>query len=78
MDNNTQLVCIAIFRFTYRANILQGLLKAEGIESYVTSSSMFRQIDSAKLMVSSEDLEKARKILQDNKHEFDEEELEEL
>jgi hypothetical protein len=72
------LVCVAIFRFTYRANILQGLLKEAGIESWVNSSSVFRQIDSVKLMVNSDDLVKARNIIEKNREEFSSDEMEAL
>jgi len=72
------LVCVAIFRFTHRANILQGLLKDAGIESWVNSSSVFRQIDSVKLMINSDDLIKAREIIEKNKEEFPSDEMEVL
>ena len=76
--NDSQLVCIAIFRYAYRANILQGLLKEADVDSWINSSSVFRQIDSVKLMVSSDDLTKAREIMKANRHEFTKEEMEEL
>ncbi len=75
-ENKSHLVCIAIFRYTYRADILKALLKEAGIESYVNSSSVFRQIDSTKLMVNSDDLVKAREVLHANKAEFSDEEME--
>jgi hypothetical protein len=76
-DDN-YLVCVAIFRYTYRANILQNLLEEAGIKSWINSSSVFRQIDSVKLMVNSDNLVKARKIIEDNREEFSVDEMEAL
>ena len=77
-ENNSQLICIAIFRYTYRANLMKTLLQDAGINSWVNSSSVFRQIDSVKLMINSNNLSKAREIIQANRHEFTTEEMEEL
>lgn len=77
-NNKSQLVCIAIFRYTYRANLMQNLLKEANIESWINSSSVFRQIDSVKLLINSDDLLKARSIIQANRDEFTNEEMEEL
>ncbi|MEA1875195.1 MAG: hypothetical protein U9N51_12335 [Bacteroidota bacterium] len=76
--DDKHLVCVAIFRYTHRANILQGLLKEAEIESWVNSSSVFRQIDSVKLMINSEHLLKAREIIEKNRDEFSAEEMEAL
>lgn len=76
--DDKHLVCVAIFRYTHRANILQGLLKEAGIDSWVNSSSVFRQIDSVKLMINSDDLLKAREIIDKNKEEFPSDEMEAL
>ncbi len=76
--DDKHLVCVAIFRYTYRANILQGLLKEVGIESWINSSSVFRQIDSVKLMVNSEHLIKAREIINQNRKDFSADEMEAL
>lgn len=76
--DDKHLVCVAIFRYTHRANILQGLLKEAGIDSWVNSSSVFRQIDSVKLMINSDNLLKAREIIAKNKEEFSSDEMEAL
>ena len=73
-----KLVSLAMFRYSHRAYFLQALLKEAGIESQVSTSSMFRQIDSARVIVSIEDIAKAREILIANRHEFSDDEIEEL
>ncbi|MFP4664265.1 MAG: hypothetical protein ACLFM1_07530 [Bacteroidales bacterium] len=78
MDNSSNLISLAMFKYTHRAHILQSLLSEAGIESSVTSSSVFRQIDSAKVLIKQEDLLKARQVLKDNIHEFSEDEIETL
>ncbi|MEA3447046.1 MAG: DUF2007 domain-containing protein [Bacteroidota bacterium] len=76
--DNYDLVTLALFRYAYRANILQSILNEAGIESVVTTSSMFRQIDSAKVQVNQNDLNEARRVLQENRGEFGTDEIEEL
>ncbi|MFO7789950.1 MAG: putative signal transducing protein [Bacteroidota bacterium] len=79
MENeNNNLVTLALFRFVHRANMVQALLNDAGIKSVVYSSSMFKQIDTVKLQVHQKDLEKARKVLRDNKAEFGSDEFEAL
>ena len=75
---NDKLVSLAMFRYSHRAHILQALLKEAGIESQVSTSSVFRQIDSAKVIVNMDDITKAREILIANRHEFSDDEIEEL
>ncbi|MGC9330256.1 MAG: hypothetical protein ACP5DZ_00055 [Bacteroidales bacterium] len=75
---NNNLVTLALFRYAYRANILQSILKEAGIESVVTTSSVFKQIDSIKLQVNQKDLSEARRILQENMGMFETDDIEEL
>jgi hypothetical protein len=75
---NKNLITLALFRYAYRANLLQSILNEAGIESVVTTSSMFKQIDSVKLQINQEDFDDARRVLQENRDEFGKEEMEEL
>jgi len=77
MDSNN-LISLAMFRYSHRAHILKSLLEEAGIEAMVTTSSVFRQIDSAKVLVNQADLTKAKKVLQDNLHQFEDSEIETL
>jgi hypothetical protein len=77
-EEKNNLVTLALFRYGYRANILQSILSEAGIESVVTTSSMFKQIDSVKVQVNQKDLNEARRVLQENRGEFGKDEMEEL
>ncbi|MDA3818981.1 MAG: hypothetical protein PF590_00695 [Candidatus Delongbacteria bacterium] len=76
--DNYELVTLALFKYAHRANILQSILHEAGIESVVTTSSVFKQIDSIKLQVNKKDLSEARRVLQENRGEFGTDEIEEL
>ena len=72
------MVCVAIFRFSYRADILKGILAEAGIESWISKSSIFRQIDTVKLMINNADIEEARQIIQDYRKVTELDDIEEL
>jgi hypothetical protein len=79
MTKEIEVITLAIFRYSYRADILKALLSEVGIDSWISTSSMFRQIDdSAKLQIRSEDIAKARRVIKDNKAVFENDEIEEM
>ena len=66
--SDSNLITISTFRSTADAQIAQGILHQEGIESMIRSDNaggMYPAISGADLLVRSEDLAKAHDALQD-------------
>ena len=64
--NHVNLMAVATYPSTFAAQIAQGLLEAEGIESMIRADNaggMYPALSGAELLVKSEDAERASEVL---------------
>lgn len=56
------LITLVIYRYEYRAQILKDKLMEAGVQSEISSQSVFGQIDGVKVMVMQKDFERAYEV----------------